>query len=164
MASLQNAYIHVHSSFHFKKIFSHKIYISMASFQNVYTCVQSTFYFKKNCPTTFTFEWLLFRMHTFMFNQVSISAKSFVTEVIFIWFFFCICVLRSSQSPILRKLFAAKREIFLNNKYNMKNWNSKFIKIRNYVLLLFSFECHFSIICLFMSTHFYKILCDKIYI
>ena len=42
-----NVYIHAHSSFHFKKIFSHKIYNLMASKQNVCTFVQSTFHFKK---------------------------------------------------------------------------------------------------------------------
>ena len=41
---------------------------------------------RKSFLTKLTFRWLLLRMHTLMFNQVSLSTKSFVTEVTFICF------------------------------------------------------------------------------
>ena len=57
MASVQNAYIHAHSSFNLKK---------------------------KSFLTKFTFEWLHFRIYALVFNQLSTLRKYFLTKFTFV--------------------------------------------------------------------------------
>ena len=84
MASLQNVYIHVHSSFHFKKIFPHKICIGMAFLQNVCTYFKSTFHFKEIFSHNI-YIWKASLQNTYTHVQSTFHFEKIFSHNIYIW-------------------------------------------------------------------------------